>query len=208
MGAVRSHAARGAAAWALAGLAAVLLAGCATGGAGRSAASSAVPADLAAGDVLELHGRLSVKYTQNGEPKSMSGNFNWKQSAQRTDVALSTPIGSTIATIAVTPTEAVLTESGKPPRSAPDIDTLSARLLGWSLPVSGLREWMQGYATAADGKRFTASPDNSTLTTSDGWRVSFVSWQDGAVPKPKRIDAERSSTGQIEEMSLRIVIAE
>ncbi|WP_395403147.1 outer membrane lipoprotein LolB [Pseudoduganella sp. UC29_106] len=158
-------------------------------------------------DAVELHGRLSVKYTQNGEPKSMSGKFDWKQTPQRTDVALMSPVGSTIATIAVTPQEAVLTESGKPPRSAPDIDTLSARILGWSLPVAGLRDWLQGQATAADGKRFTASPAHDAVTTNDGWRLSFVSWQEGATPpKPKRIDAERSATGQIEEMSLRIVI--
>ncbi|HEY1146970.1 MAG TPA: outer membrane lipoprotein LolB [Pseudoduganella sp.] len=181
--------------------AAFLLAGCATTSVPRP------PGAVAATDAVELHGRLSVKYTQNGEPKSMSGKFDWKQTPQRTDVALLSPVGSTIATIAVTPQEAVLTESGKPPRSAPDIDTLSARILGWSLPVAGLRDWLQGQATAADGKRFTASPANAAVTTNDGWRLSFVSWQEGATPpKPKRIDAERSATGQIEEMSLRIVI--
>ena len=181
--------------------AAFLLAGCATTSVPRA------PAGAVSADAVELHGRLSVKYTQNGEPKSMSGKFDWKQTPQRTDVALMSPVGSTIATIAVTPQEAVLTESGKPPRSAPDIDTLSARILGWSLPVAGLRDWLQGQATAADGKRFTASPANDAVTTNDGWRLSFVSWQEGATPpKPKRIDAERSATGQIEEMSLRIVI--
>jgi outer membrane lipoprotein LolB len=182
--------------------AAFLLAGCATTSVPKPPSGA-----VTAGEAVELHGRLSVKYTQNGEPKSMSGKFDWKQTPQRTDVALSTPIGSTIATIAVTPQEAVLTESGKPPRSAPDIDTLSARILGWSLPVAGLRDWLQGYATAADGKRFVASPGNDAVTTNDGWRLSFVSWQEGAMPpKPKRIDAERSAIGQIEEMSLRIVI--
>jgi outer membrane lipoprotein LolB len=197
-------AARSCAALAAAAFAMSLLAGCASTGAPRA---SGAPSATAADGAVELHGRLSVKYTQNGEPKSMSGNFNWKQTPQRTDVALSTPIGSTIATIAVTPEEAVLTEGNKPPRSAPDIDTLSARILGWSLPVAGLRDWMQGYATAADGTRFAASPENSTVTTNDGWRLSFVSWQEGATPaRPKRIDAERSATGQIEEMSLRIVI--
>jgi len=186
---------------AAAAAAAFLFAGCATTSAPKTGAAAAF------GDAVELHGRLSVKYTQNGEPKSMSGKFEWRQLPQRTDVALLSPIGSTIATVVVTPREAVLTESGKAPHSAPDIDTLSARILGWSLPVAGLRDWLQGYATAADGSRFTASPAQNAVTTADGWRLSFVSWQDGVnPPKPKRIDAERSSTGQIEEMSLRIVI--
>jgi outer membrane lipoprotein LolB len=195
--------ARSCAALAAAALVSMLLAGCASTGAPVSAC---VPSAAPGGDV-ELHGRLSVRYTQNGEPKSMSGNYNWRQTGACTDVALSTPIGSTIATISVTPNEAVLSEGNKPPRRAPDIDTLSAQILGWSLPVAGLRDWMQGYATAADGTRVAASPENSTVTTNDGWRLSFVSWQEGATPaRPKRIDAERSATGQIEEMSLRIVI--
>lgn len=193
----------GARVYAAAAAAAFLLGGCATTGTQPPSNASVAPFS----EAVELHGRLSVKYTRNGEPQSLSGKFDWKQTAQRTDVTLMSPIGSTIATITVTPEQAVLTESGKPPRSAPDIDALSARILGWSLPVAGLRDWMQGYATAADGKRFAASPSNSEVTTRDGWRLSFVSWQDGSnPPKPKRIDAERSATGQIEDMSLRIVI--
>jgi outer membrane lipoprotein LolB len=158
-------------------------------------------------DNVELSGRLTVQYTHDGKPESLSGKFNWKQQGANTDVALASPFGSTIATIAVTPQQATLTEGGKAPRSAPDVDSLSAQILGWTLPVSGLRDWLQGYAVAADGQRFVASPAASSVTTRDGWRLSYVSWQDGSMPpKPKRIDAERSSTGKVEEMALRIVI--
>src|SRR5450830_527903 len=103
---------------------------------------------------VELTGRLNVTYQKNDKPESATVNFNWQQTAQRTDVTLYSPVGSTLATIAVTPQQAVLTQSGKAPRSAPDVDTLSAQMLGWSLPVSGLRDWLQGYAVGADGKRF------------------------------------------------------
>ena len=161
-------------------------------------------------DQVELAGRLNVVYQKNDKPESATVNFTWQQTAQRTDVTLFSPVGSTLATIAVTPQEAVLEQSGKPPRSAPDVDTLSARLLGWSLPVSGLRDWLQGYATAADGKRFAASPQNDSVTTQDGWRLRYVSWQDaaapGAVPQPRRIDAERNASAQADAVSLRIVL--
>lgn len=163
-------------------------------------------------DQVELAGRLNVVYQKNDKPESATVNFTWQQTAQRTDVTLFSPVGSTLATIAVTPQEAVLEQSGKPPRSAPDIDTLSARLLGWSLPVSGLRDWLQGYATAADGKRFAASPQNDSVTTKDGWRLRYVSWQDaadntpGVLPQPRRIDAERNASAQADAVSLRIVL--
>ena len=161
---------------------------------------------------VELTGRLNVVYQKNDKPESATVNFNWQQTAQRTDVTLYSPVGSTLATIAVTPHEAVLTQSGKAPRSAPDVDALSAQLLGWSLPVSGLRDWLQGYAVGADGKRFVASPANDSVTTRDGWRLRYVSWQDasetspGALPQPRRIDAERNTSAQSDAVSLRIVL--
>jgi outer membrane lipoprotein LolB len=91
---------------------------------------------------------------------------------------------------------------------AGDIDSLTARTLGWSLPVSGLRDWLQGYALDASGKRFTASPAHNTVFTRDGWRLRFVSWQDesAAHPAPRRIDAERSATPTSDELAIRIVI--
>jgi outer membrane lipoprotein LolB len=161
---------------------------------------------------VELTGRLNVVYQKDDKPESATVNFNWQQTAQRTDVTLYSPVGSTLATIAVTPQQAVLTQSGKAPRSAPDVDTLSAQMLGWSLPVSGLRDWLQGYAVGADGKRFVASPANDSVTTRDGWRLRYVSWQDadektpGALPQPRRIDAERNASAQADAVSLRIVL--
>jgi outer membrane lipoprotein LolB len=165
---------------------------------------------------VELTGRLNVVYQKNDKPESATVNFNWQQTAERTDVTLYSPVGSTLATIAVTPQEAVLTQSGKAPRRAPDVDALSAQLLGWSLPVSGLRDWLQGYAIGADGKRFVASPANDSVTTRDGWRLRYVSWQEvgqnagenvaGALPQPRRIDAERTTSAQSDAVSLRIVL--
>ena len=171
-------------------------------------------------DTLELSGRLSVNYQKDGKSEALSGKFTWQQSAARTDVSLASPLGQTIATIAVTPGRATLTQGGQPPRVASDIDALSAQALGWPLPVSGLRDWLQGYAVGADGARFVASPGQDSVTTRDGWRLHFVSWQDEATrvpdreqslvparaPQPKRIDAERSAGPQADAVAIRIVI--
>ena len=178
---------------------AAVLAGCAT----TSAPLSQAPV-AAYRDTVNLAGRLSVNYQRDGKPESITGKFNWQQTPGRVDVSLASPLGQTIASISVTPESATLTQADRPPRVAKDLETLTAESLGWSLPVSGLRDWLQGYATGADGKRFTASPANSNVTTQDGWRLRFVSWQDGAgTPQPKRIDADRSD-GQ--ELQIRIVI--
>jgi len=178
---------------------AAVLAGCAT----TSAPLSQAPV-AAYRDTVNLAGRLSVNYQKDGKPESITGKFNWQQTPGRVDVSLASPLGQTIAAISVTPESATLTQADRPPRVAKDLETLTAESLGWSLPVSGLRDWLQGYATGADGKRFTASPANSNVITKDGWRLRFVSWQEGAgTPQPKRIDADRND-GQ--ELQIRIVI--
>ena len=122
-------------------------------------------------ETIELNGRLSVNYSKDGAPESLSGKFNWVQAGERIDVSLASPLGQTIAKITVTPREATLVQSDQVTRSAPDIDTLTMDTLGWRLPVTGLRDWLQGYATAQDGSRFVASPANSEVVTNDGWRL-------------------------------------
>jgi outer membrane lipoprotein LolB len=184
-------------------VAGALLSACVTPGATLSQSPVA-----AYRDTIDLAGRLSVNYHKDGKPETLSGKFTWSQSASRIDVSLASPLGQTIARISVTPEAATLTQSDQAPRVAADLDTLSAQTLGWSLPVSGLRDWLQGYATSADGKRFAASPANNTVLTPDSWRLRFVSWQDdtAAHPVPKRIDAERSATATSDQLAIRIVI--
>ena len=159
-------------------------------------------------DSVELAGRIAINYSRDGKQESLSGKFTWQQSKANTDVSLISPTGQTVAVINVTPTSATLKQSGKE-RTAPDLDSLTTQALGWTLPVSGLRDWLQGYAVARDGSRFVATPANDTVITRDGWKLDYVSWQDdaAAVPQPKRIDVTRIALGQaVDDMSIRIVI--
>ena len=116
------------------------------------------------------------------------------------------PLTFSMMSLSTAPRVTTLTQANQPPRSAKDIDTLTAQTLGWSLPVSGLRDWLQGYATDASGKRIAASPANNEVFTSDGWRLRFVSWQKGAVPMPSVIHADRSATATSEELAIRIAL--
>lgn len=200
----------------LAGCGAALLAGCA------SAPPSSEPV-APYREQIELSGRLSVNYQRDGRTESLAGRFSWRQSGAQTDVVLTSPLGQTVAQISVAPGLASLTQAGQPPRVAADIDSLSAQALGWPLPVSGLRDWLQGYAVDASGARFVASPSRDRVSTRDGWRLHFVSWQDApadaapaaapraaapraTAPRPKRIDAERGADLQTEEVAIRIVL--
>ncbi|MDR7048257.1 outer membrane lipoprotein LolB [Duganella sp. 3397] len=160
-------------------------------------------------DTIELNGRIAISFIRDGKKEAMNGNFNWQQTPARTDVSLNSPTGQTVARISVTAQAATLQQSGQPLRTAPDLDSLTRQALGWTLPVGGLRDWLQGHATDADGKQFTASPANDSVVTRDGWKIDYLGWQDdaAAVPKPRRIDVTRLTLGQqVDELSFRIVL--
>lgn len=187
---------------------AAALAGCATTATQPTSGTAATAAVAPYRDTIELTGRLQVTYQKDGQPGSTNGGFEWSQRPGQIDVAFLNPLKQTVATISVTPQQATLTEAGRAPRTAQDIDTLSAQALGWSLPVSGLRDWLQGYATAADGKRFAASPSNNNVVTKDGWRLRFVSWQAGAngTQMPRNIVAERDAGANGGDLALQIIL--
>ena len=157
-------------------------------------------------DSLTLSGRLSVNYSQNGQPQSLQGKFQWTQRPDRTDIELYSPLGQTIARIAIAPGHAWLQRSGGEIREASSVDALTQETLGWPLPVDGLRFWLQGFTRDANQQLRAVTPDETAEMRSDGWRVRYVSWQ-GEPPGPswpRRIDIERE--GGAQPIALRIVI--
>lgn len=156
---------------------------------------------------IVIGGRLSVNYQQNGRDEAIHGGFNWSQSAGRTVVTLLSPLGQAIAIIEITPDLSTLTQAGQPPRTAGNVDALVADTLGWPLPVSGLRDWLQGFGMDSDGRPFLVSATaSSNLTSRDGWRLQYPIWQDDAGEnRPRRIDMQRS-TVKAGEVAIRIVL--
>ena len=159
---------------------------------------------------IAIDGRISVQYAQNDQPQSLHGSFNWSQAPGHTGLDLLSPLGQTVATIDVRPGVATLVQSGRAPQLAPDIDQLAARALGWPLPVSGMRNWLQGRGTDSAGKPFQAVPgdENASFVTADGWHVAYPTWQaeaDSARLRPRRIDLTRN-TEQAGPVSIRIVV--
>lgn len=188
----------------------IFLAGCA----GMTAMpSSPAPASLQSGPVRPYHqavdisGRMSVRYQINGRDEALHGSFEWRQRPGSSEVLLLSPLGQTLAQIIVTPEGASLTQAGQPPLSAADPDALAREALGWPLPVSGLREWLQGMVTLASGRRVAAGPqdDGGEIVSADGWRLRYPAWESTDQPRPRRIDLARS-TEQAGEVVLRLVI--
>ena len=193
--------------------------GCASlGPSGTSAPPTLPPADRTEAairsyrDAIDIGGRLSVRYQLNGSDQALDGKFTWAQDDSRILITLLSPFGQTLAAIEVTPGGSTLLQSGQPPRQAADADGLAAAALGWPLPISGLRDWLQGFAVDGQGMRRTARADAvgdaAYLKTADGWLLHYPTWNNNAGPadaQPKRIDLQRM-TEQAGNVNLRIVI--
>lgn len=160
-------------------------------------------------ETIDLGGRLSIRYEQYGRAQAVHGGFTWNQNTDHIVLSLLSPLGQTLATVDVKPGMATLTPSGKPPLSATDVDMLTQQALGWPLPVSGLRDWLQGFGRNGDGTPFIAHPSAQTMrfATRDGWMLNYSEWQDEAagMARPRRIDLARD-TRQAGPVSIRIVI--
>lgn len=193
-------------------LAAVTLSGCSTL---QPAASPSTTSNGSAREyrqAIDVSGRLSLRYQQDGKQQAVYGSFTWSQSRQETAITLLSPLGQTLATINIGAGQATLQQAGQPPRIASDVDALTVQALGWPLPIAGLRDWLQGFGEDAGGRRFTATPDadgNFSVTTADKWLIQYSNWQDQDKPAesyPKRIDLARN-TEQAGQVAIRIAVS-
>ncbi|AIY39834.1 Outer membrane lipoprotein LolB precursor [Collimonas arenae] len=197
-------------------LAAIALSGCSVLPQAPSTTTTASTAGSAARQyhqAIDVSGRLSLRYQQDGKEQAVYGSFTWSQSKQETAITLLSPLGQTLATINIDADQATLKQAGKPPRIASDVDALTVQALGWPLPIAGLRDWLQGFGQNAAGQRFTATPatdDSFSVTTADKWLIQYSNWQNpdnAADSYPKRIDLARNTT-QAGDVAIRIVISD
>jgi len=157
-------------------------------------------------DNILIQGRFSVTYEQSNRPQSVQGRFQWQQQGQRIDIDLMSPLGQTMAKLTITPNSATIQQTGKEIKVADNVAELTEQTLGWSLPVAGMRDWLQGFNRTTTNQRQIARPNENDQFDTEGWHIQYVSWQQNSVSDyPKRIDVTRTSP-QLHQLSLRIII--
>jgi outer membrane lipoprotein LolB len=128
--------------------------------------------DVASGEVLS--GRLTVKIdgTDGASPRSVSAAFDLQGNPQAGRLNLSTPLGSVMAQARWDPGAVVLaTPQGQ--RSFMDLDGLTREVLGESLPVAALFDWLRG-------RPWPGAPSTATVAPAEpgfeqlGWVVSLA----------------------------------
>lgn len=137
-----------------------------------------------------LRGRIAVHAGEQGWHASL----NWRQSVTGYQLELSGPLGQGAVRLTGDAAGVTLERADGLRDWAEDADALLARNTGWTLPVSGLRYWVQGRAVPERPAEWERDADGRPLRLrQDGWDIRYSSYQDqpGGAPLPKRIDLER-----------------
>jgi outer membrane lipoprotein LolB len=164
-------------------LGALVLAGCAL---------TSTPVDQGRGSPyvdtpFTAEGRLSARHARD----AVAVNFAWTHAPPRDDLAVTSPLGQTVAELSGDASAGrvqVRTADGRR-AEATDWTTLTERALGFPLPVSGLSAWIRG--APHPGTPHTTEVDREgrvALLRQDGWEVVY-DYADaaGRLPRTLRI---------------------
>ena len=148
---------------------------------------------------FDAEGRLSARRGTEG----VAGHFVWTHDGARDRIVLSTPLGQTIARLSGDATGVRVEASNGRVETAPEWDALTARALGFTLPVAGLAAWLRGLPRANSPntmERDTAG--RPLLLSQDGWQIAY-SYADDAAVRAARLTLRFPGGEPVE---LRIVV--
>lgn len=175
------------------GLLVAVLAGCATQPSERKLPES--NADI---DAFALSGRIAVRIEHRGYTASL----RWTHRSDGSDkLRLLSPVGSVLGEIEADASGATLTTGDKKVYQSADPQSLTREVLGWDLPLAGLRYWVTG---RADPRAPVQSEDRDdrqrlkSLRQSD-WRIDYLD-HFGDAGLPSRLNLAYG------ELNLRLVV--
>jgi len=156
---------------------------------------------------LSYSGRFSVQVTGDDRHDNLSGRFALTVDRAEVTLDLSTPLGTTMARIQSRADGARLTvpyRNGVRTESGPDPEGLSQRVLGWALPVSGIRDWIEGRPAPGRPYQISADEGGGSLLEQDGWTIRLdPRGPDGRI---RRLQLDHPQDGDAPAVSLRVVL--
>jgi outer membrane lipoprotein LolB len=134
---------------------------------------------------FEFSGRVSFKQAGKGS----SGNIQWQKKGVDTDITLSSPVGDTVATIQSVPGEVTLSLADKRQFRAEDAETLTKKILGYTVPLKELNQWVLGQPNPFSKAEQTLYPNGlMEKFVQDGWLVKYTAYAEvNGVQMPKRL---------------------
>src|SRR5512135_135059 len=159
----------------------LLLASCAT-------APVAVQRPAQADAPFAFNGRVALKQGELHE----SAGVRWVHNAAEDEILLLAPLGQTVARIHCNAQEVTLDASGKH-YAAQHMENLMQQVLGWQLPLYGLRYWVT--ALPAPDSEFSVERDADgqvSILRQQGWEIRYSRYAATAADAlPLRLDLKR-----------------
>ena len=149
------------------------------------AACAGVPRNAVPNGVESLSGRLAVRVdgAEGAAPRSVNAAFELRGDPQAGQLDLATPLGNVLARARWSPGTVVLaTPQGE--RNFADLDALTREVLGESLPIAAMFDWLRGRPWPGAESRATVAPADRGFEQL-GWTVNLAGFDD------HRVDARR-----------------
>lgn len=135
---------------------------------------------------FSLEGRFSLRH----EDTNYSGHLSWRHDGANNELFLVSPFGQGIAEIVTSDRGARLTTSDGKVYSEADAETLTKQVLGYTLPLAKLTDWVRAQGVA-DGVAERDDQGRPLRMRNDDWRVDYGYGSDDPDALPDRIFAER-----------------
>lgn len=146
-----------------------------------------------------LTGRIAVKH--NGERSS--AGVRWAHNASDDEILLLAPLGQTVARIR-RDAQGVALDTADKHYTAQDTEELTRQVLGWQLPLAGLRNWVLALP-AAESEASIERDANGQVSVmhQDGWEIRYTRYASQASDSlPLRMTLQR------EGMEMQLLIDE
>ena len=152
------------------------LAGCAS-----TRPTQVLPASNVSISAFSLNGRVAVKIDDRGYTASL----RWRHGTTRDVLRLLSPLGTVVGEIESDGDGATLTTGDKKVYRSNDAQSLTREVLGWDLPLAGLRYWVTGRADPGAPVQAQTRDDSDRLKSliQNDWRIAYLEYfGDSAMP--------------------------
>ena len=128
---------------------------------------------------FELAGRIAMRYRE----EAASANVAWRHARETDQLLITSPVGSSVARVARTGREVVLTTADQREHRANDAEALTEQVLGFRLPLAGLTDRVRARAMDDSPAAVVRSPDGRMASLEqNGWRVEFQEFRADGLP--------------------------
>ncbi len=119
----------------------------------------------------QLDAKIAVKAPKNNK----SANFHWQQKKETFHIQLSGPFGQGAVIIKGNTQTASLEQSGEPPITAQNAESLLWQTTGWQLPFTQLSSWVRGIPDSHATVQHMSLNDLGLLEAlnQEGWNIEY-----------------------------------